>query len=300
MSKIKLKYSKLNEDKVMKNKGIPFGKYQSCAIITGAAGGMGRIYAELLAENGYNLVLVDISGERLQKTVSEVNARVAALNDWRAEYSGGFKVLPVVQDLSEMSAASNIAEAVSGFGCDADILINNAGLFFLNEIASADRKKLSVIMMVHNYTPLMLCREFVPQMKARGHGYVLNISSLAAWMPWPAVGMYANTKRFIKAFSRSLRVECRGTGVSVTTAYFGAVDTPLYPLKPSLRKLAVRIAVMIPPEKAASKALKAMFKGRKQLMPGLINKIFLPLIAAMPDWILIPVYRIVKKHFPDL
>lgn len=155
-------------------------------------------------------------------------------------------------------------------------------------------------MMVHNYTPLMLCREFLPAMKERKHGYILNISSLAAWMPWPAVGMYANTKRFIKAFSRSLRVECRGTGVSVTTAYFGAVDTPLYSLKPSLRRLAVRIYVMIPPRKAVEKALKAMFGRRKQLMPGLINKIFLPLIAILPDWIIGPVYGLVKKHVKGL
>ena len=119
-------------------------------------------------------------------------------------------------------------------------------------------------------------------------------------MPWPAVGMYANTKRFIKAFSRSLRIECRGTGVSVTTAYFGAVDTPLYPLKPSLRRLAVRIYVMIPPRTAAEKALKAMFRKRKQLLPGLINKIFLPLIVLLPDFILGPVYGLVKKHVRNL
>lgn len=284
----------------MKDKKIPFRKYDSCAIVTGAAGGMGRIYSDILAENGYNVVMVDISHERLEEAAAEVKARVAALSDERSVWTHKFRVLALAQDLSEMSAAADIASAVSDFGCDVEILINNAGLFFLDETASADRKKLSAIMMVHNYTPLMLCREFVPRMKARGHGYVLNISSLAAWMPWPAIGMYANTKRFVKAFSRSLRIECHGTGVSVTTACFGAVDTPLYPLKPSLRKLAVRIAVMIPPEKAARKALRAMFKGRRQLMPGAINHIFLPLIAAMPDWALNAIYGAVRKRFMNL
>ena len=113
-------------------------------------------------------------------------------------------------------------------------------------------------------------------------------------------GMYANTKRFVKAFSRSLRIECRGTGVSVTTAFFGAVDTPLYPLKPSLRRLAVRLAVMIPPEKAVRKALKAMFRRRRKLMPGLINHIFLPIIATLPDFILSPVYGLVRKRMGNL
>ncbi len=258
---------------------------------------MGKIYAILLAENGYNVIMADISRERLEDAAAEVRSRVAALAGERSLRTPEFRILTVVQDLSETDAAEKISSAVSDAGLEVDILINNAGLFFLKEIAASDKGKLSAIMMVHNYTPLMLCREFVPRMIAKGQGRVLNISSLAAWMNWPALGMYANTKRFVKDYSRSLRIECRGTGVSVTTAYFGAVDTPLYPLKPSLRRLAVRIAVMIPPEKAAYKALKAMFRGRKQLLPGLINHIFRPLAAILPDWVVGAVYRAVKKRF---
>ena len=281
----------------MSVKGIPFGNFESAAIVTGAAGGMGRIYSGLLAENGYCLIMVDISEDRLEQAAAEVRDLVDKSG---LDTVGKFKVLPLAQDLSRMDAASEVGKAAERFGVPVDILINNAGLFFFKEIASTDKKLLSTIMMVHNYTPLMLCREFLPAMKERGRGYILNVSSLAAWMPWPAVGMYANTKRFIKAFSRSLRIECRGTGVSVTTAYFGAVDTPLYPLKPSLRRLAVRIYVMIPPRTAAEKALKAMFRKRKQLLPGLINKIFLPLIVLLPDFILGPVYGLVKKHVRNL
>lgn len=281
----------------MSVKGIPFGNFESAAVVTGAAGGMGRIYSGLLAENGYCLIMVDISEDRLEQAAAEVRDLVDKSG---LDTAGKFKLLPLAQDLSRMDAASEVGKAAERFGVPVDILINNAGLFFFKEIASTDKKLLSTIMMVHNYTPLMLCREFLPAMKERGRGYILNVSSLAAWMPWPAVGMYANTKRFIKAFSRSLRIECRGTGVSVTTAYFGAVDTPLYPLKPSLRRLAVRIYVMIPPQTAAEKALKAMFRKRKQLLPGLINKIFLPLIVLLPDFILGPVYGLVKKHVRNL
>ena len=278
------------------NKGIPFGEYKSTALITGAAGGMGKMYAGILAGNGYNLVLVDISKERLETAASEVMAIAGSRCRDMGICPESFKVLVLEQDLSSMNAASEVATSVREAGMNVDILVNNAGIFFFKEIASADRKQLSAIMMLHNYTPLMLCREFVPQMKERGHGYVLNISSLAAWMPWPALGMYSNTKRFIKAFSRSLRMECHGTGVSVTTAYFGAVDTPLYPLKPSLRKLAVNIAVMIPPQKAAEKALRAMFRKKKSLMPGLVNHIFRPISAILPDWIITPVYELVRKR----
>lgn len=145
-------------------------------------------------------------------------------------------------------------------------------------------------------TPLMLCRKYVVPMKKRGCGYILNISSLASWMIWPGIGMYGSTKRFVKDYSRELRIECQKTGVSVTNAYFGAVDTPLIPLKDSLRRLARNLAVMIRPEKAVERALNATFKRRKGTMPGLLNKIFMPLCIIMPDCLLGWIYRKAKPY----
>jgi short-subunit dehydrogenase len=133
-------------------------------------------------------------------------------------------------------------------------------------------------------------------MKERGCGYILNISSLAAWMIWPGIGMYGVTKRFVRNYSRELRIECQKTGVSVTNAYFGAVDTPLIPLKDSLRKLARSLAVMIAPEKAVEKALNATFRRRRGVMPGLLNKIFLPFVIIMPDCLLGWIYRKAKPY----
>ncbi len=151
-------------------------------------------------------------------------------------------------------------------------------------------------MMVHMNTPLMLCRKYVPAMKERGCGYVLNISSLAAWMIWPGIGMYGVTKRFVRGYSRELRIECAKTGVSVTNAYFGAVDTPLIPLSDRLRSLARALTVMIDPEKAVDKALKATFRRRRGVMPGLLNKLFMPVAAILPDWLLGAVYRRTRSY----
>ena len=153
------------------------------------------------------------------------------------------------------------------------------------------RRMLRLIMAVHMTTPLMLCRKYVVGMKERGCGYILNISSLAECMNWPGIGMYGSTKRFVKDYSRELRIECQKTGVSVTNAYFGAVDTPLIPIRPGLKKLARSLAVMISPEKAVDKALKATFRRRKGTMPGLLNHIFRPICRILPDCLLGWVYR---------
>lgn len=269
-----------------------FRKYGCFAVVTGAASGMGRLYARHLAAMGYNLIIVDINKAGLDETAAILKDDVAAFEDWRSGFATGFKVLPFVQDLSLQDAASEVHSFAGKNGCDVEVLVNNAGLFYYQSISETSPRALSLMLMVHDYTPLMLCREFVPAMKERGCGYVLNVSSLAAWIPWPGLGMYASTKRFVKDFSRALRVECRGTGVSVTNAYFGAVDTPLFNLKPSLRKIARNIRVMIPAEVAVEKALTALFRRRKGTMPGLLNHIFKPLIAVLPDFVLVWIYRL--------
>lgn len=255
------------------------------ALITGAASGMGRIYAQRLSRKGYGLVLVDINASGLAETEAIIRNQIKEAD-----------ILSVVQDLSAADAADRIYAATEEAGCEVEVLVNNAGVMYCQGIAETSERMLKLIMMVHMNTPLMLCRKYVGAMKERGCGYILNISSLAAWMIWPGIGMYGITKRFVRHYSRELRIECQKTGVSVTNAYFGAVDTPLIPLKDSLRKLARALAVMIRPEKAVDRALKATFRRRKGVMPGLLNKIFLPFIVILPDCLLGWIYRKAKPY----
>jgi short-subunit dehydrogenase len=277
-----------------------FRNYETYALVTGAASGMGRVYAERLAAKGYNLIIVDINAKGLEETAQIVKDSIAASAAVPQELKGAFKVLVVVQDLSAMDAADQIWERTEAEGCKVEVLVNNAGIMYCQGIAETSERMLKLIMMVHMNTPLMLCRKYVGAMKERGCGYILNISSLAAWMIWPGIGMYGTTKRFVKDYSRELRIECQKTGVSVTNAYFGAVDTPLVPLRDNLRKLARALTVMITPEKAVDRALKATFKRRKGVMPGLLNKIFMPLCAIMPDCLLGWIYRKAKPYLMNV
>ena len=270
-----------------------FKDYKVWALITGAASGMGRVYARRLAAKGYNLVLVDINTTGLEETESIVRKEV---QDLMLESKPGFNVLRIAQDLSQANAADLIFEQTEAAGCEVEVLVNNAGVMYCQGIAETSERMLRIIMMVHMNTPMLLCRKYVVPMKERGCGYILNISSLAECMNWPGIGMYGATKRFVKDYSRELRIECQKTGVSVTNAYFGAVDTPLIPLKESLRKLARALAVMIRPEKAVDRALKATFKRRKGVMPGILNHIFKPICMILPDCLLGLIYRKAKPY----
>lgn len=273
-----------------------FRNFETYALVTGAASGMGRVYAEKLAAKGYNLVIVDINAKGLEETAAMVRSEIASAEGISDELKNSFKVLPVVQDLSVMEAADLIWEKTEAEGCVVEVLVNNAGVMYCQGIAETSERMLKLIMMVHMNTPLLLCRKYIGGMKERGCGYILNISSLAAWMSWPGIGMYGNTKRFVRDYSRELRIECQKTGVSITNAYFGAVDTPLIPLKDSLRKLARGLMVMITPEKAVERALRATFKRRRGTMPGFLNKLFWPFIVILPDCLLGLAYRISKPY----
>ena len=273
-----------------------FNEFRTYALVTGAASGMGRIYSLRLAQKGYNIIVVDINASGLQETERMVKEEIEASQEISREHKDAFRMLSIAQDLSVTDAADKIFAATEAAGCVVEVLVNNAGVMYCQGIAETSEKMLNIIMMVHMYTPLMLCRKYVNGMKERKCGYMLNISSLAAWMIWPGIGMYGHTKRFVRNYSRELRIECQKTGVSVTNAYFGAVDTPLIPLKDSLRKLARGLAVMIRPEIAVKRALNAMFCRRRGTMPGLLNKIFLPFILIMPDCLLGWIYRKAKPY----
>ena len=273
-----------------------FNEFRTYALVTGAASGMGRIYSLQLAQKGYNIIMVDINAAGLQETESIVREAIEASAEISRGHKDAFRMLSIAQDLSVAEAADKIHAVTEAAGCVVEVLVNNAGVMYCQGIAETSERMLNIIMMVHMYTPLMLCRKYVVGMKERKCGYILNISSLAAWMIWPGIGMYGQTKRFVRNYSRELRIECQKTGVSVTNAYFGAVDTPLIPLKESLRKLARALAVMIRPETAVKRALNATFRRRRGTMPGLLNKIFLPFILIMPDCLLGWIYRKAKPY----
>ncbi|MBR5393650.1 MAG: SDR family NAD(P)-dependent oxidoreductase [Bacteroidaceae bacterium] len=251
------------------------------AIVTGAASGMGRCYALQLAEMGYAVLLVDINGNAAQK-LSEQLIR---------QFDVPAPVLCL--DLTLPKAAEQIVNLCKKQEWRVEILINNAGMLITTPIEETEPDKLQRIMTLHCTTPLLLCRQLIPLMKEQGKGYILNISSITAWMDWPVIGIYGCTKRFVKGYSRTLRIECLDSPIGITTAIFGAVDTPLLGNLPFMRyrKLLMRLGFMISPEKATRLALKAMFRHKATLIPCISDRLVIMLCPLMPSFLL----RILSK-----
>lgn len=240
------------------------------ALITGASSGIGYAYAEEMARRGYALVIVSNEAEAIK-----------AKGDFlRQTY--GVEVVALYRDLAVPGAAEALYQTCRKENWEIELLINNAGMFFFREIVEEKSMKVEKMLYLHLVTPTQLCYYFGQDMKKRRNGYILNMSSLSAWLPYPGIGLYASTKRYLKTFSRALRAELSDYNVQVTVVCPGAVCTNLYDLSDNLKRLAVRLQIMMPPEKLVQKAVRALFRGRAVIVPGLLNKIALPLVLLLP------------------
>lgn len=271
------------------------------ALVTGASSGIGLQYATQLARDYHTDLLLVSNQEEEQKQVA---AELAA------QY--GVKTIPLYADLSQQDAAEQLHQYCKDNHLVVDILINNAGVFFFNPYCETSMKRIELILNLHMITVAKLCRLFGEDMinrqltveelsqkfcgKPRKKGYILNMSSMSAWMAMPGIQSYNATKAFIYNFSKSLWYELKPKGVNITVMTPGAVDTALFGLAPNLRRLAVNLTVSIPPEKLVKRALKKMFRGKKADMPGVLNYLATPLLKHTPDWLVFLVMRFIGKY----
>lgn len=239
------------------------------ALITGGSSGMGLEYARQLAEIGCNLLLVSNQEEELQKAASDLK-------------TNEIQVIPHYQDLATETAAEELFAFCQSENLQIDILINNAGMFFFEELTTENEAKALTMMRLHIFTPTKLCVLFGEEMKKRGYGYLINMSSMAAQLPCPGITIYSATKAYLKSFSKSLYFEMRPYDVGVTTVCPAAIATPLYKLKPNLLKLGVNIGLIGTPQWLVRKALKGMMRKKRVVKPGFMNLYLPPLIALLP------------------
>lgn len=240
------------------------------ALVTGGSSGMGLEYARQLADLGCNLLLVSNQKEELEK-VAETLCQGREIQ-MAAHY----------QDLSTETAADELFAYCQAENLQVDILINNAGMFFFEELSLENERKAMVMMRLHIHTPTRLCLLFGEEMKRRGYGYLINMSSMAAKLPCPGITIYSATKAYLKSFGKSLYFEMRPYGVGVTTVCPAAIATPLYKLKPSLLNFGVKIGVIGTPQWLVRKALKGMMRKKRVVKPGFMNLYLPPLIALLP------------------
>lgn len=254
------------------------------ALITGGSSGMGYQYAIIFARIGCPMLIVSNREDELEQSAATL----------QKEYNA--QVLTRFQDLATASASQELFDYCKSSGLQIDILINNAGMFFWGQATTVNMQRFDTMINLHVLTNTNNTILFGNDMKERGYGYIVNVSSMAATFPLPGITAYAATKAYLKSFSRSMYFELRPYGVGVTTACPAAVATPLYRLSPKLMNIGVKCGVINTPQWLVKKVLCGMFRKRRCMKPGFQNIYLPPMIAALPKWLVNSLW----KKYKDL
>lgn len=241
------------------------------ALVTGAASGIGAEFTRQLEEAGWRVLKVD-----------------------RTPIEGDSDALTL--DLTDADATERLTAWLDLMGVLPDLLINNAGIFDFKAVTDLTPGRLDLYVDLHIRSLTHICRTLGQRMASRGSGMILNMSSMSCWMPMPGIAMYSATKAYIRAFSRALRLELKGSGVSVTVACPGGIATDLFGLPKNLQRLAVRIGALQTPRKFVRGALRHTLRRRKQYINGALNRVAIVAVGALPDFIRIQVNRLRIKN----
>lgn len=250
------------------------------ALVTGASSGCGYEYARILAQKGYNLLIV-----------SNEDAIHEKANTLRADFP--VKVISLVRNLGVQDAAKDLYNYCADNHIEIEVLINNAGVYHDRDFMDDSEAFNMLIMNLHMITPAMLIYYFGQEMANRGKGYVLNMCSVTADIAVQRLASYGSTKAFLRNFSRSLYVEMKDKGVIITDMTPGAINTGLYNIKPWATKIGLLLGYIVQPNYLARRGVNAMFRGRAKVsVPFVWNYLLIWLVVLFVPTCLL---RLIRK-----
>lgn len=279
------------------------------ALVTGAGSGIGRCYALRLAALGYRLVIVGNNAAPLEavaeeirtaaKTADRLPAAEAAQQETArtdAKTSAACEVRILAMDLARPEAAQELYDRTSAEGIGIDVLVNNAGIFSFCDILATPAERIERIILLHDLTVTQLCRLYAADMVRRGvWGHILNMSSYSLWMPFPGLALYSASKAYMRSFSVAFAKEVRERGIRVTAVCPAGVATDLYGLTPYWQGIGRKLRVLITPDSCARRGLRALWRGRRCIVPDWWNRAWIPFCKLLPMWVLRPLRRFTMR-----
>lgn len=260
----------------MKNKFI---------LITGASSGLGLEFAKLAAREEYNLILIARRKAELDKIAATL----------RTQY--GVLIHTLEKDLSLLSSPSEIfSEVNDNLKIPVFILINNAGFGSSGEFAQSDIQT-EINQINVNVTSLTaLTRLFLPSMIERNNGIIINVASTAAYQPGPYMSVYYATKSYVKNFTLALNNELKDTNVKACLFSPGPTNTDFQRRANITRSVIGRKQFMMTSEKAVRIGFKNALKGKRETIPGTMNKIGVMAVKIFPEKLITRIVGYLNKN----
>jgi short-subunit dehydrogenase len=231
------------------------------AVVTGAAGGIGRFVSRRLAKKGCILALVDLNAEGINQTAEQI-----------ASFGGRASLHPA--DVSDKSGVSKLVETiVSRYGA-VHILVNNAGVSLAGPFEAVSLEDFEWIFGVNFWGAVYCCKFFLPHMRRVEEAHIVNVSSDFGLIGLGTKTGYCSTKFALRGFSEALRAELHGTQIGLTCVYPGPVDTNLVRSGRSWdkekQKLEARFVELrsIPIEKVADRIVRGIERNSSRVLIG--------------------------------
>lgn len=237
-------------------------------LITGASRGIGEAFARKLATEGHNLVLV----ARSEKDLHELCDELMLKHDITAHY--------IVADLTDAGGAEKVFAETEKHGFEIDWLINNAGFGSMGEFAKLPLEKELRIVDLNIRSLVELTHLFLPGMRARKNGKIINVSSAAGFQPIPYMATYAATKAFVSSFSEAIAEENREYGIQVLALCPGSTKTNFFAASDIDRPFELKGQQTA--EQVVETAMKAISSGRTKIVSGFINSVVATAAKVLP------------------
>lgn len=246
------------------------------AVITGATSGIGAEFAKRLAQRGYDLV---VTGRRMDV----IKKMAGALS---SEY--GISVEVIKAELSDGKDMDRLIKHIKGLD-SIEFLVNNAGFgtydyFWKEKIEEQER-----MVAVHVTAAMRLAHAVLPSMIERGRGFIVNLSSLGAFLPLKINAVYGGSKAFLNIFSESLQMELADTGIRVQALCPGFTRTDFHGRIEKMQGDMGRLNKFywMSPDSVVDYSLKRLEKGRVICIPGFRNRVLLRIASMLPRWLYI-------------
>ena len=246
------------------SQGARFGT----ALITGATGGLGGELARRLAREADALILTGTDAGALERLAAELGRDASP------------RIETVTCDLSQPGAASELADAVAALGLTVDTLVNCAGFGYDAPFIESDPARQRALVQVNDMALMELCHAFALGMAERGRGYILNVASIAGFLPGPRMATYYASKAFVQSFSQALHAELLASGVHVTALCPGPVRTPFWERADAAHTALAHLA--LPASAVARAGVRALRWNKALCVPGLFAKLVVLASRVLP------------------
>jgi uncharacterized protein len=231
------------------------------ALVTGASGGFGELFAERFAADGFDVVLVARSVEPMEALAERIRNRC------------GVDTTVIGHDLAEPGAAAALAAEVGSRGLTIDALVNNAGFSTYGPFVETDEGVTTRMLMVNVVAMTELARAMLPPMIDRGWGRLVLLGSVGSFSGAPMTAAYAATKAYVLSLGLALHEELKGTGVTATTLCPGPTATG-FQARAEMTDSALVRSGLDSAETVVDKGYAAMKSGKPYIVTGTTSRLF--------------------------